>query len=181
MAKLSFSSIASFFNGVTALNGNFSSLASELQDKVLYRNNPAGEPNSMQHDLDMNGYNILNVGGITGVTTLTGVATIVFGTQRDGTGTHSLSVGDIYRVVEVSASSSVTACINIGLDSGFGVSAGDWVEFVQIGVGPVKIVAAGGVTLRYPGTPRTSIQYGKVRCHYKGSDLWYLSGDLSAS
>jgi hypothetical protein len=181
MAKLSLDAIASGFQAVTTLNTNFDSIETEFQDKVLYRNNPTGEANSMQNDLDMNGYNLLNVGNLSGLTTITGVAVIAFGTQRDGTGTHSLSAGDIYRVTEISASSSVTACISIAAESTSGIASGKWAEYIQKGAGPIKVIAGAGVTLRYPGTVRTKIQYGHVRAHYAGSDVWYLSGDLSAS
>ena len=181
MAKLSLDTVVSGFQAVTTLNNNFDSIEAEFQNKVLYRDNPTGESNSMQNNLDMNGYNILNVGNLSGLTTLTGVAVIAFGTQRDGTGTHSLSSGDIYRVTEISASSSVTACIQISTEAISGISSGKWAEYIQKGAGPIKVVAGAGVTLRYPGTQRTRIQYGHVRAHYAGSDVWYLSGDLSAS
>lgn len=61
MAKYTPSSISSGYQSTTQLNNNFTNIASELNNKVLYRNNPSGEPNSMQNDLDMNGNNILNL------------------------------------------------------------------------------------------------------------------------
>lgn len=50
---------------IATINDNFDKIEKELQDKVLYRDNPTGEPNSMQQDLDMNGKDILNVRSIT--------------------------------------------------------------------------------------------------------------------
>lgn len=47
--------------GATKLNQNFQKLVDELNKKVLYRDNPNGEPNQMENALDMNGERILNL------------------------------------------------------------------------------------------------------------------------
>lgn len=60
MAKINIPTINSGYASVSALNKAFQTLENELSDKVLYRDNPTGEPNSMKTDLDMNGYRILN-------------------------------------------------------------------------------------------------------------------------
>lgn len=60
MAKLSLPSAISGYN-LSIINDNFQSIADEFQGKVLYRNNPAGEPNVMENDLDMNSKRILNL------------------------------------------------------------------------------------------------------------------------
>lgn len=60
MAKISLSNILSGFS-LSKLNANFQALATELQDKVLYRDNPDGEPNSMAVNLDMDSNRILNL------------------------------------------------------------------------------------------------------------------------
>lgn len=44
-----------------AINDNFEKIEQELQNKVLYRSNPVGEPNSMQNALDMNANKIINL------------------------------------------------------------------------------------------------------------------------
>jgi hypothetical protein len=64
MAKITLPSISSGYATTTQLNNAFDALETELQDKVLYRDNPAGEPNVMEQDLDMNNNNIINVGDI---------------------------------------------------------------------------------------------------------------------
>lgn len=66
MAKIDLNTVSSGYLSQAALNNNFTAIEDELQNKVLYRNNPAGEPNSMQNHLDMNGFNIINAGNITG-------------------------------------------------------------------------------------------------------------------
>ena len=62
MAKITLPSIVSGYATTTQLNNAFDAIESEFQNKVLYRNNPSGEPNQMEQDLDMNGYNLNNVG-----------------------------------------------------------------------------------------------------------------------
>jgi hypothetical protein len=64
MSKANFVTITSSFGAQDALNTNFTILKSYLDNDVLFRNNPLGEPNAMMHNLDMNGYSIINVGTI---------------------------------------------------------------------------------------------------------------------
>lgn len=78
MAKISISNLSSGFNSTTTLNNAFDSIETELNSKVLYRDNPSGEPNQMENDLDMNGNNIINVGDVEvdGVNIITTMQTI---------------------------------------------------------------------------------------------------------
>lgn len=62
MAKITLNDITTEFRGQAQINNNFTAIENEFQNKVLYRNNPAGEPNSMMSHLDMNGFSILNAG-----------------------------------------------------------------------------------------------------------------------
>ena len=64
MAKITLPTISSGYATTTQLNNAFNQIETELQDRVLYRENPAGEPNTMENDLDMNGNKIINVGDI---------------------------------------------------------------------------------------------------------------------
>jgi hypothetical protein len=181
MAKVTLNTLTSGFQSQTLLNANFDSIETELQDKVLYRNNPAGEPNSMQNDLDMNGYNLLNLGNVTVVASASVTQAVMWGTQRDGTGTHSMSASDIYRYTEFSASSSVTAVANISIATTGNWVSGNWIGFIQKGLGPILITPEVGVTINKKGTGRTNGQYAQAILKYFGSNTWYLSGDLSAS
>lgn len=60
MAKISISDITSGYN-LSKINAAIQEIEDHLNNKVLYRNNPVSEPNSMQNDLDANGNDILNV------------------------------------------------------------------------------------------------------------------------
>lgn len=78
MAKLTLPTISSGYATTTQLNNAFNQIETELQDKVLYRDNPAGEPNQMEADLDMNGNAIINasdieVGGVNVITEMTNI------------------------------------------------------------------------------------------------------------
>lgn len=64
MAKITLPTISSGYATTTQLNNAFDTIEAEFQNKVLYRNNPTGEPNQMEQDFDMNGYKILNAGDI---------------------------------------------------------------------------------------------------------------------
>lgn len=60
MAKINLHNISSGFN-LSKINENFQKIEEELQNKVLYRDNPEGEPNQCKSDLDLNNRDLLNV------------------------------------------------------------------------------------------------------------------------
>ena len=60
MAKITLPSVASGFN-LSTINSNFQTIADQLNNKVLYRNNPSSTPNQMFNNLDMNSRRILNL------------------------------------------------------------------------------------------------------------------------
>ena len=64
MAKVTLSDITAGYASASALNASFNAIEDEFNSKVLYRNNPSGEPNQMENNLDMNNYDLLNVGSL---------------------------------------------------------------------------------------------------------------------
>ncbi len=66
MAKISVSPIVNSPDIAGAVNRAVDRIVTELNDKVLYRNCPTGEPNIMSNDLDMGQNDILNVGVLDG-------------------------------------------------------------------------------------------------------------------
>lgn len=46
---------------LAAINENFTRIETEFQNKVLYRDNPVGEPNTLQTNVDANSKDIYNV------------------------------------------------------------------------------------------------------------------------
>lgn len=89
MTKIDLNTVSSGYLSQSALNDNFTAIENEFQNKVLYRNNPSGEPNSMQTNLDMNGYSILNAGNISS-TTVTNADDITY--TLDGIGAEARTV-----------------------------------------------------------------------------------------
>jgi len=60
MSKINLSGIVSGFN-LSKINDNFTKIADALNNKVLYRDNPVGENNSVNTDIDMNNRRIYNL------------------------------------------------------------------------------------------------------------------------
>ena len=76
MAKLTLPDLGSNYASVAQLQAAFDLIEDHLNTKILYRVNPEGGTtnNKMANDLDMNGYDILNVGDIqAGTVTSSGV------------------------------------------------------------------------------------------------------------
>jgi hypothetical protein len=64
MAKITINDVQSGYLSTTQLNSTFNTLEDHLNNQVLYRRNPSGEPNQMENNLDMNNYDLLNVSNI---------------------------------------------------------------------------------------------------------------------
>jgi hypothetical protein len=60
MTKINITDTNSGYN-LAAINANLAVVEDALNNSVLWRCNPEGEPNQMQNDLDMNGFQILNL------------------------------------------------------------------------------------------------------------------------
>ena len=63
MSKIDLDPITSGYN-LSKINSNFQKVENELNNRVLYRDSPAGETNSMSSNLDMNGRSVLNANKI---------------------------------------------------------------------------------------------------------------------
>lgn len=63
MAKISLGTVTNGQN-ISTMNANFTLIMNALNNSVLYRLNPSGEPNQMNNDLDFNSFNLLNGGAI---------------------------------------------------------------------------------------------------------------------
>ena len=60
MAKIVISPIKGGFN-LSMINAAFAEIVRQLNELVLYRNSPAGEPNQVMTDIDLNNKRIYNV------------------------------------------------------------------------------------------------------------------------
>lgn len=63
MAKIVLNDVTNI-NSLSVINDNFDKLEDALQDKVLYRDNPVGEVNTVEQDIDLNGFRLLNIGAV---------------------------------------------------------------------------------------------------------------------
>lgn len=63
MSKITLNDVTNI-DGLSVINDNFDKIEQELQNKVLYRDNPSGEPNAMENSIDMNGFDIINAGRV---------------------------------------------------------------------------------------------------------------------
>ncbi len=79
--KITLADILGSFASVVGLNSRFQQIEDELNNKVLYRDNPIGEDNVMKSDLDMDGNDLINTGSLvvddftTQTLTITGLLT----------------------------------------------------------------------------------------------------------
>lgn len=64
MAKIVLNDVTNL-NALAVINNNFDKLEQELQNKVMYRDNPTGEPNTLESDVDANGNSLYNVQDLT--------------------------------------------------------------------------------------------------------------------
>jgi len=101
MAKIDLNTVSSGYLSQAALNANFTAIENEFQNKVLYRDNPSGEPNSMQSNLDMNGYYVLNAGN----TSLADADNIAYTPNGTGAETRTISekLNDVVSVKDFGA------------------------------------------------------------------------------
>lgn len=61
MSKIVLDNITTGFASTGKINNNNDTVEDHLNNKVLYRNNPTGEPNQMENELDMNSNKITNL------------------------------------------------------------------------------------------------------------------------
>lgn len=66
MAKITLNDVTNI-NAVSVINDNFDRIEQEFQERVLYRDNFTGENNTVQNDIDLNGFDLLNVGDVVSV------------------------------------------------------------------------------------------------------------------
>lgn len=60
MSKIELDNVLSGYN-LSKINSNFQKIEDELNNKVMYRNPPVGEPNQLEQDVDANGKRIYNL------------------------------------------------------------------------------------------------------------------------
>lgn len=105
MAKAVLNNLTSNYGSQALHNANSATIEDHLNNKVLYRDNPDGEPNQMESDLDMNSQRILNL--LDG-TTLQEPATI---RQLNNAISDSLFNGEVADAIAAAVDASVLAAV----------------------------------------------------------------------
>lgn len=60
MSKITLQDVTSGFQAALKIKSNFDLISDHLNNKVLYRDNVSGEPNTLENDIDTNGFRLLN-------------------------------------------------------------------------------------------------------------------------
>jgi hypothetical protein len=92
---------------------------------------------------------------------------------------YSLVLGDKNKVIEMNVGSANT--VTVPLNSAHAFPIGSQVTVTQYGAGKTQVVATGGVTVRATPGAYLRAQYSTATLIKRGTDEWYLIGDLSAS
>lgn len=113
-------------------------------------------------------------------------------TYRDQTGTvalqevefntkttnYTLVISDQYKLIEMNSASALTLTIPKNSDVAFPI--GTQILVTQYGAGQVTIGGGTAVTIRSSGgKTKTAAQYAMATLIKRGTDEWYLSGDLT--
>jgi hypothetical protein len=91
---------------------------------------------------------------------------------------YTLVLGDAYKLIEMEVTSANTLTIPTNASVPFPL--GTQILVSQLGTGQTTITPSGGVTLRSSGgKTKTSAQYSMCTLIKRGTNEWYLSGDLT--
>jgi hypothetical protein len=91
---------------------------------------------------------------------------------------YTLVLGDAYKLIEMEVSTANTLTIPTNASVAFPL--GTQILVSQLGTGQTTITPAVGVTLRSSGgKTKTSAQYSMCTLIKRGTNEWYLSGDLT--
>ena len=102
--KITLDDIVSGFKSVTKIIANFGKIETDLNDKVLYRDNPEGEPNQMQNELDMNSNRIRNLPAPASSTDAARLSDVLAGVTTTGTVLPTPSTGTDDQALSVDSS-----------------------------------------------------------------------------
>lgn len=92
---------------------------------------------------------------------------------------YTLALTDAGKLVEMNVAGANTLTIPPNATVAF--ATGAWIDGAQYGAGQVTVTPGAGVTLRSAGGKlKTTAQYSGFTCVKRGTDEWWVFGDLSA-
>ena len=169
--------ITTFTTGLTALNG----LTDQVQNLAVGTTGTDFAINSTgsTHTFNLPTANATNTGKLstTDWTTFNAKAPteVSINTQ---TVNYTLALSDNYKLIEVNNASART--ITIPTNAAVTFPIGTQILISQYGAGQVTIAPDTGVTLRSSGgKTKTAAQYAMATLVKRGTDEWYLAGDLT--
>lgn len=107
MAKITLNDVSSGYN-LAEINSNFQEIENALNNLVLYRNPPDGEPNTLEKDLDVNGKTLLNIGDLT----IGGKSLIRLASEADASATAAAISETNAAVSETNAAASASNVVD---------------------------------------------------------------------
>lgn len=130
-------------------------------------------------NLDVNGNTITSASNADVVIRPNGTGTIVMEVKfNTRTANYILTLTDASRLIEMNVASANTITIPTNTSVPFPV--GTQILLSQYGAGQVTIVPDTGVTLRSSGgKTKTSAQYAMATLIKRGTNEWYLAGDIT--
>ena len=199
MPKVELTDTTSGFGLPTVISTNNQVLEDALNNDVLYRNNPAGEANQMNNNLDMNGFSILNpgtdssAGSLITRQDLADIATTVdqspvledlanadIFVEDQGTDVTPIPSYS-YGYIRFTAATPTSFIVPLNSTTNF--IEGTEIHIRQAGTGQVTIAPVLGVTVNVPyqGTAILAGQGATVTIKYIGNDEWDLMGQVRAA
>ncbi len=198
MPKLTLEDVSSGYQSNTTINTNNDLLETLINDQVLFRNNPEGEPNQMLNTLDMNSYPIINVGSSDAANALVTQQDLadlqdnidsspVLGALADAqiftsTGSDVNPTLD-YAQGYTRFTGATPASFIVPLASSVNYIMGTELHVRQVGAGVVTILPTAGVTINAPfsGSLILAGAGATVTIKLVDTDEWDLMGQVASS
>jgi hypothetical protein len=190
MAKVTLNDIVSQYGNVSLYNSNNTSLEDALNSGVLWRDNPIGEANQMENDLDMNSYRIINGGAATSdgdYITLAQVVTLInsvvpfYGNEIVTVSTTTYTLDRVLNAGKYLIFTNASGCaVTVPPDE---FTLADEVHFRSATDGAVTFVEGSGVTIQ--ASPVYDTDYalygngGTATLKLVGTNTWDIFGLLA--
>lgn len=107
----------------------------------------------------------------------TRLAALEYLTINAQTGSYTLVLGDVGKVVEVTSASATN--VTVPQNSSVAFPIGTVIEVCQMGAGQVTIVQGTGSTLRASNGLKVRAQYSSASLRKRATNEWVVSGDVT--
>lgn len=171
--------VASVFGrlgAITAEAGDY--IAAQVSfDPEVFEDNSLGSPEDVQAAIDLLATLFIYYSG--GIITQLDEKANKLVTFNTYTGTHIAALADVGPDLIVEMNVAGANNFTVPPESDIAWNIGDQINVVQMGAGQTSFLAGSGVTIRYTPGLKLRDQYSAATLVYRGSDVWYLYGDLT--